>query len=63
MKQYVNPIGQMYFDICESSSSFLLSLVNDTLDYAQMQQGKFSMNFEQVNVHSLIAEVFQLINV
>jgi len=32
-----------YLDICTSSSSFLLSLVNDTLDFAQMKAGKFKL--------------------
>lgn len=46
MKPFVDPMAKQYFQICESSSSFLLSLVNDTLDYAQLQAGKFKMNFE-----------------
>ena len=53
----------MYFEICESSSAFLLSLVNDTLDYAQLQAGKFKINFEPVYIQKLVSEVYQLINV
>lgn len=34
MNNYVSPAGHMYLEICESSSGFLLSLVNDTLDFA-----------------------------
>ena len=63
MRSYVDPIVQMYFEICESSSAFLLSLVNDTLDYAQLQAGKFKINFEPVYIQKLISEVYQLINV
>ena len=63
IRPHVTPIWQMYFDICESSSTFLLSLVNDTLDFAQLQAGKFKMNFDQINVSQLIAEIYQLINV
>ena len=63
MKRFVNKEGLFYLDICDSSSSFLLSLVDDTLDYAQMKAGKFRMNFGTVNVHDLISEVYQLINV
>ena len=36
LKPYVDPLAIQYFEICESSASFLLSLVNDTLDYAQL---------------------------
>lgn len=52
-----------YLDICTSSSSFLLSLVNDTLDFAQMKAGKFKLMFEQVEIRVLIYEVVQLLNV
>ena len=58
MRSYVDPIVQMYFEICESSSAFLLSLVNDTLDYAQMQAGKFKINFEPVYIQKLVSEVY-----
>ena len=34
MKSFVSPAGIFYLDICDSSSAFLLSLVNDTLDFA-----------------------------
>jgi len=63
MRTYVNSAGLFYLDICDSSSAFLLSLVNDTLDFAQLQAGKFKMNFEPVNVRQIIGEVYQLINV
>jgi signal transduction histidine kinase len=49
--------------ICESALQFLLSLVNDTLDYAQMQEGKFSINFGKVQLEDLTQQVFKLINV
>lgn len=46
IRTFINPAWQIYYDICESSSAFLLSLVNDTLDFAQLQAGKFKINFE-----------------
>lgn len=54
MKPYVDQFAQEYFQICDSSSVFLLSLVNDTLDYAQLQAGKFKMNYEGVDVRQLV---------
>jgi signal transduction histidine kinase len=54
LKPHVDPLAQQYFDICESSASFLLSLVNDTLDYAQLQSGKFKCNLEEVDVRQLV---------
>jgi len=41
----------------------LLSLVNDTLDFAQMQAGKFKMNVEDVEVRNLVNEVNNLLAV
>ena len=34
MKPFMVSMAQQYFEICETSSEFLLSLVNDTLDFA-----------------------------
>ena len=50
MKPHINQMAQQYFEICESSSGFLLSLVNDTLDFACLQAGKFKMNYELIDV-------------
>ena len=63
MRNFVNAAGLTYLDICQSSSGFLLSLVNDTLDFAQLQAGKFKMNFEPIEVSNLVNEVYSLINV
>lgn len=63
LKPFLSPIAIQYFEICESSSKFLLSLVNDTLDFAQLQAGKFKMNYENVNLRDLMQEICSLINV
>ena len=39
-----------WLDIARSSSEFLLSLVNDTLDFTQMRFGKFSLNIAPCNI-------------
>lgn len=63
LKPFVDELATQYFQICESSSAFLLSLVNDTLDFAQLQAGKFKMNYEDVNIHQLTKEVNNLLAV
>lgn len=63
MRPFINRASIKYYDICDSSVKFLLSLVNDTLDFAQMQAGKFKMNFEPINVRATVEEVMQLLNV
>ena len=50
MTNDIGPGGKQFFEICESSSEFLLSLVNDTLDYAQLQAGKFKMHYDEVKI-------------
>ena len=40
-----------------SQCKFLLSLVNDTLDYAQLKQGKFKLHIENVNLDNLLNEL------
>jgi signal transduction histidine kinase len=52
-----------FFDICETSGTFLLSLVNDTLDYGQLSAGQLTFNFEQVNIRELCQDVSKLIAV
>lgn len=61
LKPFVDPLAFHYFEICESSSSFLLSLVNDTLDFAQLQSGKFKMNQEEVDVRGIVQEVYNIL--
>ena len=63
VRPYVTDKGQAFIKICESSSSFLLSLVNDTLDYAMLQAGKFKVNFDEFCVPNLVNEVISLIDV
>ena len=63
LKPFLSQLGMQYYEICKSSSEFLLSLVNDTLDFAQLQAGKFKMNYENVNLRDLMQEVCSLINV
>lgn len=63
MSDKICPTVAQYLEICESSSQFLLSLVNDTLDFAQLQAGKFKMNFQQVEIRKLVADVASWINV
>jgi signal transduction histidine kinase len=38
-------------DICDTSCLFLLTLINDSLDYAQMESGNFKISYGDVCVH------------
>jgi hypothetical protein len=37
--------------------------VNDTLDMAQLQNGKFKMNYEDIEIRSVVKEVYDLLAV
>lgn len=44
------------------SSKFLLNLVNDLLDIAQMEAGKFKINLVDFNIHALLEDTLQIIS-
>ena len=49
--------------IADVSCQFLLSLVNDTLDFTQLKFGKFSLQCTDINIESLLNEVSELFQV
>jgi len=57
LKSRLKPEDYKNFAIVESSIKFLLILVNDTLDFAQMESGTFKMNFEEIKLLNNIEEV------
>ncbi len=63
MQPHVGVQGKPWFDIARSSTAFLLSLVNDTLDMAQLKSGKFHLNFSTVTVKDMVTEIYDLIRV
>ena len=50
-------------EICDTSCGFLISLVNDSLDYAQMEAGKFKMVYQDVVVRDLVSQVYNMLKV
>ncbi len=52
-----------FFDVCITSLAFLLTLVNDTLDYSQLQAGKFTLNFTKCNLLDIVVDITKLISV
>jgi signal transduction histidine kinase len=50
-------------EICDTSCGFLLSLVNDSLDYAQMEAGKFKIVYQDVVVRDLVSQVYKMLDV
>jgi signal transduction histidine kinase len=45
------------------SAKFLISLVNDVLDFAALQSGKFRLTFENADIRACLKEVIDMIQV
>jgi signal transduction histidine kinase len=43
LSDHVSPTAIKWVNIADTSCKFLLSLVNDALDFTQMKMGKFSL--------------------
>ena len=63
LKPFVAPGGLKWFKICATSNQFLLFLVQDTLDYALLEEGKFKLNFYSVDTIQLMLEIIMIISV
>lgn len=46
-----------------TAAQFLLSMINDTLDFSLLQAGKFRLNFKSVDVIKVTQDVLELIRV
>lgn len=60
LKLKADPSLMKWVNICDTSSQFLLCLVNDTLDFASMKVGKFSLSKSKVNVQKMLKDVADL---
>ena len=49
-----------YINIASSSSQLMLSLVNQIMDYAQLQEGKLILNIKSCNIGIAIRECVEL---
>lgn len=56
------PAAQKYYQIAKNCSNHLLFLVNDILDFAQLEENKIYLNLQQeVNLEKLLAESVELL--
>lgn len=53
------PDTAAYLEGAEKSASHLLTVINDLLDYSQIQQGKLALNYQTVDLRQLLSEAFQ----
>ena len=59
----IDESSRKWLDIASTSASFLLSLVNDTLDFTSMKMGKFSLNFHEVDLPQIVQEIASMIKI
>lgn len=50
MKNRIAPQDKKHFLVVKSSLEFLLMLVNNTLDFAQLESGNFKINCEDIDL-------------
>lgn len=55
-----NPALLKGVKIASTSCKFLLSLVNDTLDYTQIKGGKLKLLYSKINIREFLSEVAEL---
>lgn len=55
--------AKKFVNISRTAAYFLLSIVNNSLDFSMMQAGKFHINIEQVDVVQAIQEVADIVRV
>lgn len=58
----LNPQQQEYSSIIEDSTSILLQVINDVLDYSKLSSGAFSLHSDVVDVRSIIDAVVRNCN-
>jgi signal transduction histidine kinase len=58
-----DPQGKRFLSIIRNSSSFMLFLVNDLLDFFQIKNGKFRKNFKWVNIGDDFRELMDMFRV
>jgi two-component system sensor histidine kinase/response regulator len=60
MEKDVKSEGKQWLDTAKSASELLLFLVNDILDYSQLEAGKLKLTFKKFNPHTLLKEAMNL---
>lgn len=59
-KLLTEPQPKSYIQAINSSSKTLLTLINDILDLSKIEAGKLELNYEPLNLHQLIHEIYQM---
>ena len=53
------PVTAIYIEGAENSAKHLLTVINDLLDYSQIQQGRLALSYQTVNLRQLFRDAFQ----
>ena len=53
------PSTEAYIEGAEKSAAHLLMVINDLLDYSQIQQGRLTLNYQTIDLRQLFIDAFQ----
>lgn len=59
MRTNLNEDQREYASILEDSTSILLQVINDVLDYSKLSSGSFSLNADVLNIPSVVSSVIR----
>jgi nitrogen-specific signal transduction histidine kinase len=62
LENYINEEGKYFLRVATNSSTFLLNLINDMLDFSQIESKKFRISKGPFEIRKMLYEVIQLVS-
>ena len=53
--------GAKFYNIAKNCSNLMLYLVNDILDFSQLESKKFLLNMQDINLESILEEIISVL--
>jgi len=63
LESHLSQLQKDYVQKIETSSTYMLSLLNDILDLSKMQAGKLKINHSEFNINDIISYVYNVVSI